>query len=399
MPPPIPEAAKKKGPPPAPGSAEREAFEKQKSLTETVAQERIEEIREDIGTNIEKEVAKNTIGETLKSEPHEKNQDAIAVGDDYALVADGMGGETGGYEASHTIAETIKSIEGDIKAAINSHDQQNIEAVLNHAIDASQKAVSTTGAMRAGTEKLGSTLSLLIPWKTSEKKGFMGIGKQEAQEKVSYAQIGDSRIYRIRGEQMEQITKDQSITQLLIDKGIFPDDQSMETTYTLAELENKIKENFEEGTAKALISQIDRKLISKAPKVIAEGQTKDVDGQLTPAFSIKNVREIITSAVTADPTTTLDREVGTIDAAKGDMFIVSSDGLHDNLLDSEIHSIALNWKEDPEKMNEMLVMAAKVRMGEKNINSVPELRPFLKDDPELAKRAKSDDISAVTRVI
>jgi len=379
----------KKAPPPVP----KEVLKK-KAEAEA---ERISEIRTEVG--IEKETAKNIIGESLKSEPHEKNQDAFAIGDNYALVADGLGGEAGGFEASHTIVETIKSIEGDINAAVASKDQQNIEALLNHAIDASAQAVSTTGAMRAGTEKLGSTMSMLIPWQTPEKKGFMGIGKQEAKDKISYAQIGDSRIYRIRGESMDLITKDQSITQLLIDAKIFPDDQSMETTYTLAELEQKIKGSFEEGLAQALIAQIDRKLISKAAKVIEEGQFKEVDGQLTAAFSVENIREIVTSAITADPKTTTDRQIGTMDAEKGDIYIISSDGLHDNLLDSEIYAIARHWKEDPEKMNELLVMAAKVRMGEKNINSVPELKPLLKDDSQTAKRAKSDDISVVTKII
>lgn len=130
------------------------------------------------------------------------------VGDRGSLmvVSDGMGGAAAGEIASEmavtAIKETLMTLPLDmeiserlVKAATTAN-----ERVWNHA----QENPEMSG--------MGATLTAVL-----------------VQSTIAYiAQVGDSRAYLIRGEQIKQITKDQSLAQMLVDSGIIEASQ-MET--------------------------------------------------------------------------------------------------------------------------------------------------------------------------
>jgi serine/threonine protein phosphatase PrpC len=49
-------------------------------------------------------------------------------------------------------------------------------------------------------------------------------------DKVSIAHVGDSRVYRLRGNEFKQITRDHSLIQELIDRGFFTPEEAAENT-------------------------------------------------------------------------------------------------------------------------------------------------------------------------
>ena len=48
--------------------------------------------------------------------------------------------------------------------------------------------------------------------------------------RVSIAHVGDSRVYRLRGDDFKQITRDHSLIQELIDRGFFTPEEAAENT-------------------------------------------------------------------------------------------------------------------------------------------------------------------------
>jgi protein phosphatase len=125
------------------------------------------------------------------------NQDAGYSGYQLHFVADGMGGHAGGDIASAMVSQQIAQID-------------NLYATPEDA-----GAVMLATILEAN-EKLGATVR--------EHLEFAGMGTTFSglmftENKVVVAHIGDSRIYRLRGETVEQITKDHTFVQKLVDTG------------------------------------------------------------------------------------------------------------------------------------------------------------------------------------
>lgn len=366
---------------------------------------KIREIKKEIGAT-EPDLETERIGEnfaaSLKKEGRDNNQDSFAVGENYLAVADGVGGGPGGFEASHTVTETIQYLFNQrkeyIEKILQTGDQQEIERLTAGMVVESQKALATTGVMRAGSEQLGTTLTMALHWKTPEKKGFLGLGKKEGQDKITYAQVGDSRLYRLRDGKLERITKDISLAQELVDAGIFPDDQSTEQKYTLNEFMEKIDENIAEADkAKILKDSLSNILIRKTQKLIDLCQYREINGKKEALYDINSLRELTSGIdVSTESIGAANSKLKTIDAEKGDIYIATSDGIHDNLLDSEIEAIINAWQDDPGRMTQELVIASKIRMGEKSIDDYPELKNLLKSDVSADERGKSDDTTSVS---
>jgi protein phosphatase len=127
------------------------------------------------------------------------------------IVADGMGGQQAGEEASRMAIEIIpKAVgrrlpaeEGDLKA---------VQTAIRDAVaEANQEILGSSGAVTEYSN-MGTTVVLTL---------FRG-------DKVFVAGIGDSRAYRLRGDHLEQLTKDHSLADALVEAG----------TITKAELPN-----------------------------------------------------------------------------------------------------------------------------------------------------------------
>jgi protein phosphatase len=124
----------------------------------------------------------------------------VVVGERGVLVAvsDGMGGHHGGEQAS---ALTLESALQDLAASAVA--EPDPAARLRHAVEAANRAV-WSGGHGDGPQRMGATLTAVL------------ICGRDA----IIAEVGDSRGYLLRDGQIKQITKDQSLVQVLLDAGV-----------------------------------------------------------------------------------------------------------------------------------------------------------------------------------
>ena len=119
------------------------------------------------------------------------------------VVSDGMGGAAAGEIASAMAVKTIR------------------EALMEDLPE-----TQICGRLKIATERANERI-----WKyANENRQFMGMGATLTAVLVldtsAYiAQVGDSRGYLIRGDQVKQLTKDQSLVQLLLDSGAIKQNQ------------------------------------------------------------------------------------------------------------------------------------------------------------------------------
>ncbi len=134
------------------------------------------------------------------------------------LVADGVGGGTGGGEASQLAAETITSyVSSTLRCyhAAGSANEGEFEEALRTAAIAAHAAVRAEGVSRS-EQKMATTLTLAIviwPW-------------------VYVVQVGDSRCYRYLNGSLRQITRDQTMAQALVDQGALPKEKMADSPFS-----------------------------------------------------------------------------------------------------------------------------------------------------------------------
>ncbi len=118
------------------------------------------------------------------------NQDSYALDDGegrFFVVADGMGGHAGGQEASKIATEVIKAyLLENWDLALDS------ETLLKEAIDRANQSIIEDQQGHPERADMGTTVVVLI-----------------FRDNLSWcAHVGDSRLYRLRGSELEQITED-----------------------------------------------------------------------------------------------------------------------------------------------------------------------------------------------
>ena len=123
------------------------------------------------------------------------------------LVADGVGGSTGGREASQLAIETImRYVSSTLRcyhAAGSSQEEEFVNALRGAALEA-HAAVRAESVQRPELSRMATTLTLFIavwPW-------------------AYVVQVGDSRCYHYSGGTLRQMTRDQTIAQDLVDQGV-----------------------------------------------------------------------------------------------------------------------------------------------------------------------------------
>ena len=128
-----------------------------------------------------------------------------AVGDRGTLfmVADGMGGAAAGEIAS---AMAIEAVLREVSAALGSGDAPNEESfamAIKRATSAANAEIHMFAVEHPEFRGMGTTATVA---------GVLG-------DSVYLAQVGDSRAYLVRGGVAQQITKDQSLMQRLVEAG------------------------------------------------------------------------------------------------------------------------------------------------------------------------------------
>jgi len=138
------------------------------------------------------------------------DQERLAL---FAMVADGVGGHAGGEEASRL---AVKEVTRYLSESIHVYyivDTTDNSAFAEALEAAALRAHDQVLELRARNPELGraaSTLSLLI-----------GVWPR-----VYLVQLGDSRYYALRGDELVQISRDQTIAQDLIDQGVLTPEQA-----------------------------------------------------------------------------------------------------------------------------------------------------------------------------
>ncbi len=120
------------------------------------------------------------------------------------MVADGVGGRPEGEKASATALRAIAEYVTHTMRFYYRNDPQHTEATFLR--DLQNAVLKSDEAVRAEAEGTATTLTMVaVRW-----------------PRAYLIQVGDSRCYRLRDGRLEQLTKDQTMAQALVDAGVLP---------------------------------------------------------------------------------------------------------------------------------------------------------------------------------
>ncbi|AYF97854.1 PP2C family protein-serine/threonine phosphatase [Protaetiibacter intestinalis] len=125
------------------------------------------------------------------------NQDSGYLGRHLYLVADGMGGHAGGDVASAIAAQRVAEADQGYASP-----EEAVEA-LQSALIAANGLLAETVFEHNELTGMGTTVSALV----------------RVGDRLALAHIGDSRVYRFREGELEQITTDHTFVQRLVESG------------------------------------------------------------------------------------------------------------------------------------------------------------------------------------
>lgn len=135
--------------------------------------------------------------------PH--NEDAVTVHPELGLVvvADGVGGASAGEVASRLTTETIR--ERFRRQDLPRADADKAKLLAESAVEEANRAVWNLAQSKTSCVGMGTTVVV----------GFAGTNW------LAYANVGDSRLYRLRNQALEQLSHDHSFIQEVVDQGFF----------------------------------------------------------------------------------------------------------------------------------------------------------------------------------
>jgi serine/threonine protein phosphatase PrpC len=230
------------------------------------------------------------------------NEDCIESRPDIGLyvLADGMGGYNAGEVASGMATSLIsdgvqESWIGRDVARLGRDDAKALsERLIREQIARANSAIFTTSQNNPECAGMGTTLVVCLFF-----DNFLTV-----------AHIGDSRLYRLRGEAMEQVTRDHSLLQEQLDSGLITPEEA------------KLSQN----------------------------------------------KNLVTRALGIDPT--VEPEVHVYETAPEDIYVLCSDGLSDMVEDEEIRLTLITLRTNPTLTVAQLVQAANDNGGRDNISAM-----------------------------
>ncbi len=232
--------------------------------------------------------------------PHNEDSTASNEALGVLVLADGMGGYKAGEVAS---AIAVTGIYNDIKSGLkNSKLKGTDEAsgldkhslLIKNAVNRANSSIYNTAQTDEQCKGMGTTIVTAITYN----------------DRISIAHVGDSRLYRIRGKDFTQITKDHSLVQELIDRGLF----------SAEEAEQNAPKN----------------LVTRALGIDAKVEIDVIEDEL----------------------------------ADGDIYLLCSDGLTDMVKDEEIHLTLSKYSANLALAADNLVEIAKKYGGKDNISVI-----------------------------
>lgn len=146
------------------------------------------------------------------------NEDFITLAPEHGLVivADGMGGHNAGEVASRMAAESIHEA---IRNSLFEHEPPSI----GRSSDISPQALLMQRAITQSNDILSHA--------AHQHNQYSGMGTTIVvalfhDNAIAIGSVGDSRVYRLRANQLEQVTKDHTLLQELIDRGFYTPEEA-----------------------------------------------------------------------------------------------------------------------------------------------------------------------------
>jgi PPM family protein phosphatase len=193
------------------------------------------------------------------------NQDAYSIDAEgrFFIVADGMGGHAGGEEASQIATQVISTYLEQYW-----HSPKPSELLLEEAFHEANQAILRQQQLHLERSEMGTTAVVVI----------------FRDEQPMCAHIGDSRIYRLRGAKLEQITADHTWVARAIKQG--------EITIEQARL-HPLRHVLSQCLGRHEVRQIDVQPLPVQPGdrllLCSDGLTEELSDQLI-ATRLKNIR-------------------------------------------------------------------------------------------------------------
>ncbi len=132
------------------------------------------------------------------------------------VVADGMGGHVGGQRASRVAVQALQRYVLHTMSwffRLDEGDGEALEGQLVAAVERCQQALEQQLDADDSREGMGTTLTLAYvawPW-------------------TYVVHVGDTRCYLLREGQLHQLTRDQTVAQVLLDEGVFDEHAAEES--------------------------------------------------------------------------------------------------------------------------------------------------------------------------
>lgn len=238
------------------------------------------------------------------------NEDAVASDIEIGLLvlADGMGGYKAGEVASEIATLTMLA---EMKETISGFDPGQTDPVTGMQaeslllIDAAAKANASIFSVSESQPQCAGMGTTLVTALFTNNKVLVG-------------HIGDSRLYRLRGERLEQLTEDHSLLQEQLSSGLITPEQA----------------------------------------------------------KMSNNKNLVTRAVGIDPEVEL--ELHEYDVETGDIYLLCSDGLTDLVEDDDIQATLIGLGSNLQLAASQLVQMANDNGGKDNISVIlaKVLKPF-----------------------
>jgi len=141
------------------------------------------------------------------------NEDAVGADPDSGLfiLADGLGGYNAGEIASTmAVSALLAELPSDLDAARQSPGGFDPRTVLRERLIAMNSTIFRAALNSSAFEGMATTI--VVAW-------LLG-------QRLWVAHTGDSRLYRLRGGQLEQLTRDHSFSQELLDAGMVTEEEA-----------------------------------------------------------------------------------------------------------------------------------------------------------------------------
>ncbi|MHB8715504.1 MAG: Stp1/IreP family PP2C-type Ser/Thr phosphatase [Sulfuricaulis sp.] len=226
-----------------------------------------------------------------------QNEDNISIVPEagVAIVADGMGGHQAGEVASKLAVEVItRHMVGALAKAGKSIDSKFGIKVVGDAIQLANRSIYELAQQQSDYAGMGSTVVVAV---------FHG-------DKLCVGHVGDSRLYRFRNGLLEQVTRDHSVVQELVNRGL--------------------------ATAEEARQSVSKNLVTRA---------LGVDPEVIPDISEQTIKD-------------------------EDIYLLCSDGLNDVLADGDIEMMLMEYRRQLQAAAQHMIDIANERGGPDNISVI-----------------------------